>query len=83
MRLAEIYGRRFPLTARATAAVEDGIADLQFTESDGVPFEDRRGVRAHLGAGAVVQSSDGGKVKDHEGNELGDRTGAEGVDDLG
>ncbi|MEP6654646.1 MAG: aminotransferase class III-fold pyridoxal phosphate-dependent enzyme [Myxococcales bacterium] len=83
MRLAEIYGRRFPLTARATAAVEDGISDLQFTESYRVPFQYRRLVRAHLRAGAFVQSSSGVKVTDLDGNELFDLTGSYGVNVFG
>ena len=60
-----------------------GISDLQFTGAYRVPFQFSRFVRAHLTAGAFVQSSDGVILTDLDGNRLYDLTGSYGVNVLG
>jgi glutamate-1-semialdehyde 2,1-aminomutase len=83
MRLAELYRERFALTIRRTAEVADGISDLQFTGAYRVPFQFSRLVRAHLTAGAFVQSSSGVTLTDLDGNRLYDLTGSYGVNVFG
>jgi glutamate-1-semialdehyde 2,1-aminomutase len=82
-RLAALYARRFPLTAAATAAAAPGIPDLQFTSSYRVPWPFSAHVRRHLAAGSFVASSSGVFLKDLDGNELYDLTGAYGVNVFG
>jgi len=83
MRLASIYTQRFATTARATAEVESGISDLQFTSRYRVPFQFSSFVRRHFKAGSFLQSSAGAKLKDLDGNELYDLTGSYGVNVFG
>jgi glutamate-1-semialdehyde 2,1-aminomutase len=83
MRLAELYRTRFAQTIRRTAEVAPGISDLQFTGAYRVPFQFSRFVRAHLTAGAFVQSSAGVTLTDLDGNRLYDLTGSYGVNVLG
>ena len=54
--------------SRSTAEAEPGISDLQFANAYRVPFQFRRYVREHLGAGAFVASSSGVTVTDLDGN---------------
>ena len=82
-RLAEIYRTRFAQTAARTAEVRDAISDLQFTSTYRVPFQFSRHVKAHLSAGAFVESSAGVRVKDLDGNEFYDLTGSYGVNVFG
>ena len=83
MRLTALYRERFAQTIRRTADVAPGISDLQFTGAYRVPFQFSRFVRAHLTAGAFVQSSDGVTLTDLDGNRLYDLTGSYGVNVLG
>ena len=46
-RLARAVRERYAKTARLTAAVKDGISDLQFTDAYRVPFQFSRFVRKH------------------------------------
>jgi glutamate-1-semialdehyde 2,1-aminomutase len=82
-RLAALYAGRFAATARATAAAEDGLSDLQFTASYRVPFQYSRFVRRHLRAGAFLRSSAGVTVTDLDGNRFYDLSGSYGVNLLG
>ena len=83
MRLAALYTERFAATARATAEIESGISDLQFTARYRVPFQFNAFVRRHLKAGALLQSSSGATVTDLDGNRLYDLTGSYGVNVFG
>ncbi|MGC3991027.1 MAG: aminotransferase class III-fold pyridoxal phosphate-dependent enzyme [Chthoniobacteraceae bacterium] len=83
MRLAELYRERFAKTRQATAEVRDSISDVQFTETYRVPFQYSRMVRAHLGAGSFLQSSDGVMLTDLDGNRFYDLTGSYGVNLFG
>lgn len=82
-RLADAYRERFPRSAAQTAAVRDGVSDLQFTGAYRVPFQYSRMVRAHLQAGAFVASSQGVTVTDLDGNVFYDLTGSYGVNVFG
>ncbi len=83
MRLAALYTERFAATACATAEIESGISDLQFTARYRVPFQFNAFVRRHLKAGALLQSSSGPMVTDLDGNRLYDLTGSYGVNVFG
>jgi glutamate-1-semialdehyde 2,1-aminomutase len=83
MRLSALYRARFAETIRQTADVEDGISDLQFTDSYRVPFQYSRIVRQHLRSGAFLQSSAGVKVTDLDGNDFYDLSGSYGVNLFG
>jgi glutamate-1-semialdehyde 2,1-aminomutase len=82
-RLASTYAQRFPKSARATAEVESGISDLQFTSRYRVPFQFSSFVRRHLKAGSFLQASSGATVTDLDGNTLYDLTGSYGVNVFG
>jgi glutamate-1-semialdehyde 2,1-aminomutase len=83
MRLAALYGARFPETARLTAEAEESISDLQFTDAYRVPFQYSRFVRKHLPAGTFVRASSGVTVTDLDGNVFYDLTGSYGVNVFG
>jgi glutamate-1-semialdehyde 2,1-aminomutase len=83
LRLAELYRRRFPLTAQLTAEAQRGISDLQFTSAYRVPFQYNRHVREHLSAGNFVHSSAGVMLADLDGNTFYDLTGSYGVNVFG
>jgi glutamate-1-semialdehyde 2,1-aminomutase len=83
MRLSEIYRERFAATSALTAEVEEGLSDLQFTGNYRVPFQYRRLVRRHLGAGAFMRASDGVTLTDLDGNRLYDLAGSYGVNVFG
>ncbi len=82
-RLATLYRQRYPKSAQMTAAVKDGISDLQFTDAYRVPFQFGRYVRERLQAGTFVQSSSGVTVTDLDGNSFYDLTGSYGVNVFG
>ena len=82
-RLAGLYTQRFATTARASAEVERGVSDLQFTARYRVPFQFSGYVRRHLKAGNFLQSSQGATVTDLDGNPLYDLTGSYGVNVFG
>ena len=83
MRLAELYAQRFANTARASAEVERGVSDMQFTARYRVPYQFSAFVRRHLKAGNFLQSSSGATVTDLDGNRLYDLTGSYGVNVFG
>ncbi len=82
-RLADLYARRFPRTAAASAEIERGVSDVQFTARYRVPFPFSAFVRRHLKAGNFLQSSQGAEVTDLDGNRLYDLTGSYGVNVFG
>jgi glutamate-1-semialdehyde 2,1-aminomutase len=83
MRLADVYRERFALSRAQTAAVADGISDLQFTDAYRVPFQFSRLVRQHLSGGSFLASSAGVTVTDLDGNVFYDLTGSYGVNLFG
>ena len=83
MRLAAVYGARFPRSTAMTAELREGLSDLQFTSAYRVPFQYSRFVRRHLPVGAVLVSSAGVTVTDPDGNVFYDLTGSYGVNLLG
>jgi glutamate-1-semialdehyde 2,1-aminomutase len=82
-RLARLFAERFFATLRLTEQAREGIADLQFTSVYRVPFQFSRHVRRHLPVGAFVESSDGVRLTDLDGNSFYDLTGSYGVNVLG
>lgn len=83
MALSALYGERFAKSAALTSEAAESISDLQFTGSYRVPFQFSRFVRQHLKGGSFLQSSNGVKVTDLDGNELYDLTGSYGVNVFG
>ena len=83
MRLAASLAERSKEPSESTAAVIDGISDLQFTARYRVPFQFSRFVRRHFKAGAFLESSSGVTVTDLDGNRLYDLTGSYGVNVFG
>jgi glutamate-1-semialdehyde 2,1-aminomutase len=83
LRLTDLYAQRFPRTAAASAEVERGVSDAQFTARYRVPFPFSSYVRRHLKAGTFLQSSSGAEVTDLDGNRLYDLTGSYGVNVFG
>jgi glutamate-1-semialdehyde 2,1-aminomutase len=83
MRLAGLFAERFARTRALTAEVEGSISDQQFTSAYRVPFQYRRLVKQHLGAGAFVESSSGVTVTDLDGNQNYDLAGSYGVNVFG
>ena len=83
MRLGELFEQRFAKTRTLTAEVEGSISDQQFTSAYRVPFQYRRLVKQHLGAGAFVESSSGVTVTDLDGNQDYDLAGSYGVNVFG
>jgi glutamate-1-semialdehyde 2,1-aminomutase len=81
--LAQDCKARFAKSRQMTAAVSQGISDLQFVEAYRVPFQYSALVREHLGAGAFVQSSAGVTLTDLDGNVFHDLTGSYGVNIFG
>jgi glutamate-1-semialdehyde 2,1-aminomutase len=82
-RLADLYAQRFPKTAAASADIERGVSDAQFTSRYRVPFQFSRYARKHLNAGNFLQASSGAEVTDLDGNRLYDLTGSYGVNVFG
>jgi glutamate-1-semialdehyde 2,1-aminomutase len=82
-RLAALYAQRFARSAQANASIDGSVSDLQFTSRYRVPFQFSSYVRRHLKAGSFLESSNGPRVKDLDGNELFDLTGSYGVNVFG
>jgi glutamate-1-semialdehyde 2,1-aminomutase len=82
-RLTELYQTRFPNTTRLTKDAAEGMSDLQFTSLYRVPFQFSRLVRDNLTSGSFLQSSNGVKVTDLDGNSFYDVTGSYGVNVFG
>ncbi len=83
LRLADSYRQRFARTAAATAELQQGISDLQFTSAYRVPYQFSRHVRQHLSAGSLAASTSGVQLTDLDGNQLYDLTGSYGVNLFG
>jgi glutamate-1-semialdehyde 2,1-aminomutase len=83
MRLADLFAQRFPKTAAASAEIERGVSDVQFTARYRVPFPFSSYARRHLKGGNFLQSSSGAEVTDLDGNRLYDLTGSYGVNVFG
>jgi len=82
-RLAALYAQRFAKSAQASAEIERGVSDVQFTSRYRVPFQFSAFVRRHLKGGNFLQSSSGATVTDLDGNPLYDLTGSYGVNVFG
>ena len=83
MRLAALFAQRFPKTAAATAGIQSGVSDMQFTSRYRVPFQFSSFVRKHFKLGSMLESSSGPLVTDLDGNQLYDLTGSYGVNVFG
>jgi len=83
MALSALYQQRFARSAALAGEAAESISDLQFTASYRVPFQYSRFVRQHLKGGGFLQSSNGVKVTDLDGNEFYDLTGSYGVNVFG
>lgn len=83
MRLATLFAQRFAKTAAATAEIQAGLSDMQFTSRYRVPFQFSAFVRKHFKLGSVLESSAGPLVTDLDGNQLYDLTGSYGVNVFG
>jgi len=83
MRLAALFAQRFAKTAGATAEIQSGVSDMQFTSRYRVPFQFSSLVRKHFKLGSMLESSAGPFVTDLDGNQLYDLTGSYGVNVFG
>ena len=83
LRLAASLAERSQRTVESTAAVMEGVSDLQFTARYRVPFQFSRFVRRHFKAAAFLESSSGVTVTDLDGNRFYDLTGSYGVNVFG
>ena len=83
MRLADLYAQRFPKSAAASAEIERGVSDVQFTSRYRVPFPFSSYARRHFKSGNFLQSSSGAEVTDLDGNKLYDLSGSYGVNVFG
>src|SRR5262245_20349899 len=81
--LAHDYEHRFANTIALKAEIKDAISDLQFTDTYRVPYQYSRMVRERLGAGPLLQSSQGVMLTDVDGNSFYDLAGSYGVNLFG
>jgi glutamate-1-semialdehyde 2,1-aminomutase len=81
--LADKLAQRCKKTIAQTAALADGLSDLQFTSSYRVPFQFREMVQRHLKSGSIIASSAGVTITDLDGNIFYDLTGSYGVNVFG
>lgn len=72
-----------PESIAFSASLADSIPDVSFTNAYRVPFPFRTHVRKHLKLGAVVDATEGVRVRDIDGNWYMDLTGAYGVNVFG
>ena len=82
-RLAEQFRRKAPRTLAAGAALEEGLADVDFVNQYRVPFQFRERVRRAFPLGLVAQATRGRHIQDLDGNWSLDVTGAYGVNVFG
>lgn len=82
-RLSEIYRQKYARSSSMTREAAAAIPDLQFTGAYRVPFQFSRYVRARLGAGSFVESSNGVRLLDLDGNAAYDLAGSYGVNVFG
>ena len=82
-RLVKLLDEKSPKTTAFYNDLESSISDVAFTNAYRVPFPYRQYLRQHLKVGAVVEESQGVKVKDLDGNWSYDLTGSYGVNVFG
>ena len=82
-RLGEQFRRKAPRTLAAGAALEAGLADVDFVNHYRVPFQFRERVRAAFPLGVVAKATRGRHIQDLDGNWSLDVTGAYGVNVFG
>lgn len=82
-RLSALFHSRYAKTIAQTKRTREGLSDLQFTSKYRVPFQFSAIVREKLPSGTFVQSSQGVKIADLDGNEFYDLTGSYGVNLFG
>jgi glutamate-1-semialdehyde 2,1-aminomutase len=82
-RLSALYAQRFASTLKLTAEAKEGLSDLQFTSAYRVPFQFSDYARRHLPVGAFLESSDGPRLADLDGNVFYDLAGSYGVNVFG
>jgi len=82
-RLVKLLDEKSPKTTAFYNNLESSISDVAFTNAYRVPFPYRQYLRQHLKVGAVVEESQGVKVKDLDGNWSYDLTGSYGVNVFG
>lgn len=79
---AELAGRS-PRSLELTQALREDLSDLAFIDAYRVPFPFRTQMRRHLRVGAIVDASEGVRVRDLDGNWRYDLTGSYGVNVFG
>lgn len=67
-RLAQQFLSKSPETLAASAELETGVSDVDFTNAYRVPFPFRAYVRPRLKVGNLVRASEGMRVQDLDGN---------------
>jgi glutamate-1-semialdehyde 2,1-aminomutase len=82
-RLADVLESRAAKTIGASAALESGISDVQFTKRYRVPFQYTRYVAQRLRVGSLLQSSSGVTVTNLDGHVDYELTGSYGVNLFG
>ncbi len=82
-RLGTALRARAPRSLALSAALEDDISDVRFTNAYRVPFQFRELVRPALPVGCIATASEGPRVQDLDGNWAYDLTGAYGVNVFG
>ncbi|MDO8903637.1 aminotransferase class III-fold pyridoxal phosphate-dependent enzyme [Hydrogenophaga sp.] len=81
--LEQGFAQRYANSLALTAQAREGLADLQFTSAYRVPFQFSPIASQRLRVGAFVQSAEGVRVTDLDGNQLLDLTGSYGVNVFG
>lgn len=82
-RLSDGFRARYARTLAQTVQARQCLPDLQFTSAYRVPYQYSSYLSTRLGVGAFLQSSQGVKVTDLDGNEFFDLTGSYGVNVFG
>lgn len=82
-RLSDGFRARYARTLAQTVQARQYLPDLQFTSAYRVPYQYSSYLSTRLGVGAFLQSSQGVKVTDLDGNEFFDLTGSYGVNVFG
>jgi glutamate-1-semialdehyde 2,1-aminomutase len=82
-RLANILREHAPKTIAISEELENGISDLAFVNAHRVPFQYQEYVRQRLKIGAIVEETDGPRVRDADGNWFYDLSGSYGVNLFG
>jgi glutamate-1-semialdehyde 2,1-aminomutase len=82
-RLANHFRERSPKTIALTHDLETGVSDLAFVNAHRVPFQYQQYLQEHMRIGAVLEESDGPRVRDLDGNWSYDIGGSYGVNLFG